>query len=180
MLRPLVCHPTALEPHWWQLSSQTSHAWMCSLIVWTLSVPSPPSCTGPHFCRVRMFTLFLELEKKKSEEECFVYFKALTGSFVSLWWVHPASVISAAESRPWWRRSLDTHKGQLPGLDYTLTHRVVLGFPKAPFRLVKLCFHTGACRNSPFKPMKDDLLVSGVRGDSVSLAFKVWGTTAWS
>lgn len=54
-----------------------------------------------------------------------------------------------------------------------MTHRVVLGFPKAPFRLVKLCFHTGACRNSPFKPMKDDQSVPCVRGDSVS--FSVFG-----
>lgn len=34
----------------------------------------PPTVTGPHFCRIQMFSLFLELKKKKSEEECCVYF----------------------------------------------------------------------------------------------------------
>lgn len=54
-------------------------------------------------------------------------------------------------------------KGQLPGLDYTETHRVVLAFPKAPFRPVKLCFHTGGCRNSPFETQEGCSSKSWVR-----------------
>lgn len=55
----------------WNILLGTSHAWMCSLLVWSLKpgVRGPsPTVTGPHFCRIQMFSLFLELKKKKKNQ----------------------------------------------------------------------------------------------------------------
>lgn len=51
----------------------------------------------------------------------------------------PLICSSSACDLCWWKQipmTLALDKGKLPGQDYTVTHRAVLGFPKAPFSSV--------------------------------------------
>lgn len=121
----------------WNILLGTSHAWMCSLLVWSLKpgVRAPsPTVTGPHFCRIQMFSLFLELKKKK---------KIRVGMLCVLLTVHRLFCLllvgtSTACDLCWWKQILVTlvawHRQR--AASWAGLHRDSqsgVGFPKGTF-----------------------------------------------